>query len=63
VESLVASVPEFRQYANVTGEQVCNINSDNMTPAIWLNLSRRLNGLQALSGVDGIVITHGTDTL
>ncbi|MDP3563095.1 MAG: asparaginase [Methanoregula sp.] len=63
VESLLASVPEIRQYAYVTGEQVCNINSDDITPAIWLNLSRRVNTLLHSPGIDGVVITHGTDTL
>lgn len=63
VEYLVASVPELRDYANVTGEQVCNINSDDITPAIWLDLSRRVNILLESPDVDGIVITHGTDTL
>jgi L-asparaginase len=63
VETLIASVPEIRNYASVTGEQVCNINSDDITPAIWLNLSRRANTLLASPDVDGIVITHGTDTL
>jgi L-asparaginase type II len=63
VATLIASVPELRQYANVTGEQVCNINSDDMTPAIWLNLSRKVNALSDSPDVDGIVVTHGTDTL
>jgi L-asparaginase type II len=63
ITTLIGSVPEIRQYAEVTGEQVCNINSDDITPAIWLNLSERANAVLADPGVDGIVVTHGTDTL
>ncbi|MFA4849845.1 MAG: asparaginase [Methanoregula sp.] len=63
VETLISAVPEIRDFSRVTGEQVCNINSDDITPAIWLNLSRRVNTLLAAPEVDGIVITHGTDTL
>jgi L-asparaginase len=63
VATLIASVPELGHYANVTGEQFCNLNSDDMTPALWLNLSRRVNFLLASPEVDGVVITHGTDTL
>jgi len=63
VESLISSVPEVHGYARVTGEQVCNINSDDITPAIWLNISLRINALQKDPAIDGIVVTHGTDTL
>jgi L-asparaginase len=63
IESLIAGVPEVHQYARVTGEQVCNINSDDITPEIWLNLSSRINTLLSDPAVDGIVVTHGTDTL
>jgi len=63
VAALIASVPELGHYANVTGEQFCNLNSDDMTPALWLNLSHRVNLLLSSPEVDGIVITHGTDTL
>ena len=34
-----------------------------MSDAIWLKLAWRVNELQKKSGVDGIVITHGTDTI
>lgn len=67
---LVAAVPEILDYANVTVEQICNVNSDDMTSEIWLSLARRIDEL-AESGlgednaceVDGFVVTHGTDTM
>jgi L-asparaginase len=33
-----------------------------MNDAVWIKLARRVNELQKDPGVDGIVITHGTDT-
>lgn len=60
---LVAAVPEVLDYADVSVEQICNVNSDDMTSEIWLQLARRVNELQADPSVDGIVITHGTDTM
>ncbi|MCQ2098458.1 MAG: asparaginase [Fibrobacter sp.] len=60
---LVAAVPEVLDYADVSVEQICNVNSDDMTSEIWLRLARRVNELQADPSVDGIVITHGTDTM
>jgi L-asparaginase type II len=63
VELLIASVPEINTYAHVTGEQFCNVDSDEITPAVWLNLSHRINTLLDFPGIDGVVVTHGTDTL
>ncbi len=63
VESLIAAVPELRKVARVRGEQVFQIASENMTPAHWLRLAGRVNELLARADVDGVVVTHGTDTL
>ena len=62
-EALVASVPELAEYADVVAEQVCNVNSDDITDKIWIALSRRIAELQEDDAVDGIVVTHGTDTM
>jgi L-asparaginase len=62
-EALVASVPELAEYADVVAEQVCNVNSDDITDKIWVALSRRIAELQEDDAVDGIVVTHGTDTM
>ena len=62
-EALVASVPELAEYADVVAEQVCNVNSDDITDKIWIALSRRIAELQEDDTVDGIVVTHGTDTM
>ncbi|NHZ82588.1 type II asparaginase [Massilia sp. CCM 8695] len=63
VQRLIAAVPELAKVANVSGEQVFQIASENMTNEHWLTLAKRVNVLLAQSNVDGIVITHGTDTL
>jgi L-asparaginase len=63
VQKLIAAVPELRQLANVTGEQVLQIASQDITNENLLTLGQRVNQLLAQPQVDGIVITHGTDTL
>lgn len=63
VEALIEAVPELRTVANVKGEQIFQIASENMNDAYWLQLAKRINALLAGSDVDGIVITHGTDTI
>ena len=61
-DSLINAVPEIKDVANVSTEQVANIGSEDMTIDIWLKLAKRINTL--LEGdTDGIVITHGTDTM
>ena len=63
VEQLINAVPDLKKVANVSGEQVAQIASESMTNDIWLKLAKRVNVLLAQPNVDGIVITHGTDTL
>lgn len=63
IESLIEAVPEMKNLANITGEQIVNIGSQDMNDEVWLTLAKRINELLASDKVDGIVITHGTDTM
>ena len=60
---LVASVPGLDEYANIEVEQVVNVPSSRLTPEIWLTISRRINEIFSKGEADGVVITHGTDTM
>jgi L-asparaginase len=63
VESLIQAVPGLKDLAVVNGEQIASIGSQDMNDAVWIKLARRVNELQAKADVDGIVVTHGTDTM
>jgi L-asparaginase len=63
VEQLLAAVPQAKNVANLTGEQISNIGSQDMNDEVWLKLGKRVNELVAKPDVDGVVITHGTDTI
>ena len=63
VARLIEAVPELKKVANVKGEQVFQIASENMNNDYWLKLAKRVNELLKQDDVDGIVITHGTDTI
>lgn len=63
VERLIAAVPELKKVADVKGEQTFQIASENMTNDHWLKLSKRINALLSQPDVDGVVVTHGTDTI
>ena len=62
IETMINAVPGIRELANITGEQTANVGSQDMSIEIWITLANRINELLATDKVDGIVITHGTDT-
>lgn len=63
VEALINAVPEIQNIAKLSGKQVANINSSDMTDQIWLTLADKINSLLSSPNVNGIVIAHGTDTM
>ncbi|MDF7675617.1 type II asparaginase [Neisseriaceae bacterium ESL0693] len=63
VDALVKAVPAINQVAHIEAEQFSNIGSENMTSDRILALAKRVNELLNRADVDGVVITHGTDTL
>ncbi|MDO5979550.1 type II asparaginase [Flavivirga spongiicola] len=62
IQTMINAVPGIEKLADVSGEQVANVGSQDMTIEIWLKLANRINELLASDDVDGIVVTHGTDT-
>ncbi|MHB1192679.1 MAG: asparaginase [Longimicrobiales bacterium] len=62
-EQLVAAVPGLDTIARVEVVQVANVPSTDMTPALWMEVSRRASEMLAHPDVTGVVVTHGTDTL
>src|SRR5215471_16225320 len=63
VDQLLAAVPQAKKLAALRGEQISNIGSQDMNDEVWLKLAKRVNELAAMPDVNGIVITHGTDTI
>jgi L-asparaginase len=59
----MAAVPTLSTVAHIQTEQVANIDSKDMMIELWKRLVHRVNQLLTSDHVDGIVITHGTDTL
>jgi L-asparaginase len=62
-EQLLASVPGIDHLAALCAEQIADVGSQDISEAIWRALAARIRrGLES-NEADGIVITHGTDTL
>jgi L-asparaginase len=63
VDDLIKAVPQMTNIAVLSGEQVANIGSQTMNHEVWLKLAKRVNEVLADKDTDGVVITHGTDTM
>jgi L-asparaginase len=63
IDAMIAAVPGIEKLASIKGEQISNVGSQDMTFDIMLTLAKRINELMQKPDVDGIVITHGTDTM
>lgn len=63
IQQLLLAVPEINAIAEVSGEQLVKIGSQDMNDDVWLKLAKRINELLNKEGFDGVVITHGTDTM
>ena len=62
-DALIAGVPALAQLADVQAEQLLQIDSADFTDAQLLLLARRVVAMCVRDDVDGVVITHGTDTM
>jgi len=62
IKDLIAAVPGIDKVAEISGEQISNVGSQDMTVDIWIKLNKRINEIYKNNEADGIVITHGTDT-
>lgn len=59
---LVENIPELEDVAELTVDDVASVGSSAMSPAIWQDLHAAVR--EAVEdGVDGVVVTHGSNTL
>jgi L-asparaginase len=60
---LILTVPGINTLARVSSERIASIGSQDMSDSVWLALAARITELFAQNAVDGVVVTHGTDTM
>src|SRR5580704_19457510 len=57
IDAMLDAVPGIKDLANIKGEQISNVGSQDMTFEIMLKVAKRINELARSNDVDGIVIT------
>lgn len=62
IDDLIGTIPSVKKIANISGEQIASVGSQDMTVEIWKKLAIRANEIFAKNEADAIVVTHGTDT-
>ncbi|HKT98501.1 MAG TPA: asparaginase [Paraburkholderia sp.] len=62
-KQLIKDVPGISKFASISAEQISNVGSQDMSDSIWFQLARRIDEIFARGEADGVVITHGTDTM
>jgi len=64
LEEMLSAVPEIRDVADITFEQVTNVGSGSISDRELLALSHRIHALlREEPDIAGFVVTHGTSTL
>src|SRR6188768_1491160 len=62
IDQLIGGIPTVKKIADISGEQISSVGSQDMTIDIWKKLAVRINEIIAKKQADAIVVTHGTDT-
>jgi len=62
IDQLIGAIPTVKKIADISGEQISSVGSQDMTIDIWKKLAVRINEIIAKKQADAIVVTHGTDT-
>ena len=63
IGEILDSLPPLPEEIDCTAEDLFRIESSGITADEWLTISRRINTLLASPECDGVVVTHGTDTM
>jgi glutamyl-tRNA(Gln) amidotransferase subunit D len=61
-DDIIDAIPSLAEIANIEGTLLYNILSENMRPESWSELAQCIYN-EVRAGADGVLVTHGTDTL
>jgi glutamyl-tRNA(Gln) amidotransferase subunit D len=61
-DDILAAIPELKEIADFKGRVISSILSENMDPESWQNLAHAVVE-EIKAGANGVIVTHGTDTM
>jgi glutamyl-tRNA(Gln) amidotransferase subunit D len=61
-DDILTAIPELKKIADFKGRVISSILSENMDSESWQNLARAVME-EIEAGADGVIVTHGTDTM
>ena len=61
IDEIISIVPTLRENADIQFEQIENLDSTNINPSHWKKLILKI--ADVCGDYEGIIITHGTDTM
>jgi glutamyl-tRNA(Gln) amidotransferase subunit D len=61
-DDIIDAIPSLAEIANIDGTLLFNMLSENMRPESWSELAQCVYN-EVHAGADGVLVTHGTDTL
>ena len=63
VDEVLASIPDIRDRVEIVLDNLFSVDSNEIDDQRWLILTEHINKLADQQNIDGIVVTHGTDTM
>ncbi|NKJ49326.1 L-asparaginase [Burkholderia sp. SG-MS1] len=63
IDEILAAIPETAPLANLRTEQLLQIGSENFDNGHLLKIGKRVSEVLKDDSVDGVILTHGTDTI
>jgi len=61
-DDILAAIPELKEIADFKGRVISSILSENMDSESWQHLARAVVE-EIEAGAEGVIVTHGTDTM
>lgn len=61
-DDILRAIPRLGEIGQFRAHQIASILSENMTASLWIELARRIFD-EINNGVQGVIVTHGTDTM
>lgn len=62
-EELLKMIPQAKQLANISVNEFGKYPGPHITPELMLELSKKIKEFTSRAEIDGVIVTHGTDTL